>query len=137
MEKGLPGPALTLVRPLIESWLRGVWASKGANDQAIADFLKCGQPKPWRPEELAKRVKDLIPTETEWLEKNIIDRPEMMNMLNELTHGGFRQVQYRVGKEAIEPKLPVETQVALLKLGNKIRRKCLTQLCEMMNEGAP
>ena len=96
VEKGFPGPALALARPLIESWVRGVWASKGADDQEIDDFVISGRPDPWRLEELAEYVKDRIPTETEWLEETI-GRREVMSMLNNLTHGGRWQVQYRVG----------------------------------------
>ena len=130
VEKGLPGPALA--RPLIESWVRGVWASKGADDQEIDDFLVRGRPDPWRLEELAEYVKDRIPTETKWLEETI-GRREVMSMLNDLTHGGRWQVQYRVGEEAIEPNVPVGMQVALLELGSEIRQKSLTQLREMMD----
>ena len=55
-------------------------------------------------------------------------------MLNDLTHGGRWQVQYRVGEEAIEPKVPVGMQVALLEVGNEIRQKSLTSLREMMDD---
>ena len=129
VEEGLPGPALALARPLIESWVRGVWASKGADDQKIDDFLISGRPNPWNLKELTECVKNLIPTEIEWLEQTI-SQPEVLSMWNDLTHGGRLQVQYRVGEEAIEPKVPVGMQVALLELGNEIRQKCVTQLRE-------
>ena len=132
VEKGFPGPALALARPLIESWIRGAWASKG-DDQEIGDFLDSGRPSPWNLKELEECVKDRIPTETEWLEETI-GRREVLCMLNDLTHGGCWQIQYRVGKEAIEPKVPVGMQVALLELGNEIRQKCVTQLREMMSD---
>ena len=133
VKEGLPGPALALARPLIESWVRGVWASKGADDQGIDDFLVSERPTPWRLKELAEYVKDRIPTEIEWLQETI-GRPEVMSMLNDLTHGGRWQVRYRVGEEAIEPKVPVGMQVVLLEFGNEIRQKCVTQLREMMND---
>ena len=61
-------------------------------------------------------------------------RPEVTRMLHDLTHGGRWQVQYRVGEQAIEPKVPVGMQLALLEFGNEIRQKCVTQLREMMND---
>lgn len=133
VERGLPCPALALARPLIESWTRGVWASRCAGDQEIEAFLVTGRPGPWRLEKLAQCVKDRIPAESEWLEETM-GRPEVMSMLHDLTHGGRWQVQYRVGEEAIEPKVPVGMQVALLELGNEIREKCVTQLHEMMED---
>ena len=131
--KELPGPALALARPLIESWVRGVWAAKCAEDQEINNFLAKGRPKPWKLAELAEYVKERIPTEGEWLEE-VTGRDEVMDMLNDLTHGGRWQVQYRVGKDAIEPRVPVGMQVALLELGNEIRRKSVSHLREMMDE---
>ena len=133
VEKELPGPALALARPLIESWVRGVWAAKCAEDQEINNFLAKGRPKPWKLAELAEYVKERIPTEGEWLEE-VTGRDEVMDMLNDLTHGGRWQVQYRVGKDAIEPRVPVGMQVALLELGNEIRRKSVSHLREMMDE---
>ena len=94
VERGLPCPALALARPLIESWTRGVWASRCAGDQEIDAFLVTGRPGPWRLEKLAQCVKDRIPAESEWLEETM-GRPEVMSMLHDLTHGGRWQVQYR------------------------------------------
>ena len=136
VKKELPGPALALARPLIESWLRGVWAAKCAEDQEIKDFRAKGQPKPWKLPDLAEYVKERVPTEREYLEE-VIESREVRKMLNDLTHGGRLQVQYREGNEAIEPRVPVEMQVGLLELGNQIRQKSVSYLREMMGEEGP
>ena len=139
VRKGLPGPALALARPLVESWLRGVWATKCANDLEIGKFLDTGRPGPWRLEELSESIKERIPTDAKWLEETT-GQPEVRSMLHDFTHGGSRQVQYRFGGEtigsiqSIESMVPIKLQVALLQLGNEIREKCVTQLCEIMND---
>ena len=99
VKKELPGPALALARPLIESWLRGVWAAKCAEDQEIKDFRAKGQPNPWKLPDLAEYVKERVPTEREYLEE-VIEGREVRNMLHDLTHGGRLQVQYREGNPA-------------------------------------
>ena len=137
VKKQLPGPALALARPLIESWLRGVWAAKCAEDQEINDLRAGVQPKPWSNlPKLAKYVKERVPTEREYLEE-VIESCEVRNMLHDLTHGGRLQVQYREGNEAIEPRVPVEMQVGLLELGNQMRQKSVSYLREMMGEEGP
>ena len=136
VKKQLPGPALALARPLIESWLRGVWAAKCAEDQEIKDFRVEGQPKPRNLPELAEYVKARVPTEREYLEE-VIENCEVRKMLHDLTHGGRLQVQYREGNEAIEPRVPVEMQVGLLELGNQVRQKSVSYLREMMGEEGP
>ena len=133
VKKELPGPANALARPLIESWLRGVWAAKCAEDQEIDDFLAKGELEPWQLKKLAEYVMERVPTEREWLE-NVLGNCEVRNMLNDLTHGGRLQVKHRDGKEAIEPRVPADMQVALLGLGNEIRQKSVSYLREMMDE---
>ena len=135
VKKELPGPALALARPLIESWLRGVWAAKCAEDQEIEDFRAKGQPK-WKLPYLAKYVKERVPTEREYLEE-VIESSEVRGMLHDLTHGGRLQVQFREGKQTIEPRVPVGMQVGLLELGNQIRQKSVSYLREMMGEEGP
>ena len=136
VKKELPGPALALARPLIESCLRGVWVAKCAEDQEIEDFRAGGAPKPWSLTDLAKSVKERVPTEREYLEE-VIESRKVREMLHDLTHGGRLQVQYREGKEAIEPMVPVRMQVELLELGNQIRQKSVSYLREMMGEEGP
>ena len=133
VKDGLPAPALALARPLVESCVRGLWASKCADDQEINDFVAKGRPEPWRLEELAECVKDRIPAEAEWIGETL-GRQDVRNMLNDLTHGGRWPVQYRVGGDAVEPEVPIGMQVALLELGNEIRQRSLSRLREMMGE---
>ena len=135
IEKGLPGPALALARPLVESCVRGLWASKCADDGEIGEFLGTERRGPRRLNELSASVMQQIPTEAEWLEETTA-RQEVRSMFNDLTHGGRRQVRYRLGEEAIEPKVPVAMQIALLELGNEIRQKSLSQLRELMDRGS-
>ena len=136
VKKELPGPALALARPLIESCLRGVWVAKCAEDQEIEDFRAKGAPKSWGLTDFAKSVKERVPTEREYLEE-VIESRKVRDMLHDLTHGGRLQVQYREGKEAIEPMVPVRMQVELLELGNEIRQKSVSYLREMMGEEGP
>ena len=44
LDRNLPGPALMLSRSLIESYARGVWALRCAEDHEIDSFLKNGEP---------------------------------------------------------------------------------------------
>ncbi|RUO28046.1 hypothetical protein CWE12_12535 [Aliidiomarina sedimenti] len=113
VDRNLPGPAFSLLRPLHEAYTRGVWLLDHASDEAVEKFGKRKYPG----------FKDML--------KDIGDDPETggafikgMSELNRedfhgLTHGGIEHIIRRISPSAIEPNYPVEEIQKLLKVRNQ------------------
>lgn len=115
LEANLPGIAMTLARPLFESYVRGFWLLKCATDEQVDDFIegKCSK--------FSKLLKN-IPNDNEsggaWIHNNA---KENLNSFHDLTHGGSKHVERRTTLKAIEPNYPEQELASLLKFGIEIR----------------
>ena len=111
----LPGPALTLARPLFEGYVRGFWLLNLASETEVQNFMKGICPT-------LGSLLNKIPRDTNsggaWIHK-------MWKLnktyFNDLTHGGSLHVQRRFTDDSVEPSYPEKELESLLKIGIEIR----------------
>jgi hypothetical protein len=131
LDARLPGPALSLARPLFEGYVRGYWLLRCASDAEIESFNngKC----PRFPDLL-----EAIGSDAEWGAAWIhANQKANMVAFNDLTHGGSEHVKRRINSSGIEPGYPEAELEALMKFGIEIRIRVGAELLSLMgNEAA-
>ena len=128
LEANLPGPALTLARPLFEGYVRGVWLLECASDASVEKFNdgKC----PLFPELLNAIGTDEL-TGGAWIHAN---KNANWGAFNDLTHGGSEHVKRRSAKDAVEANYPESELEALVNLGIEVRIRIGASLLALMND---
>jgi hypothetical protein len=128
IEARLPGPAMSLSRPLFEGYVRGFWLLECATEKQIDRFLKGKCPN-------FRSLLASIPKDAEsggaWIhansEKNLV-------ALHDLTHGGSVHVKRRINEGSVEPRYPEEELRSLVNLGNEIRVRIGAELLTRLND---
>lgn len=128
LDSKLPGPALSLARPLFEGYVRGLWLLKSASDEQVKQFLngKC----PNFPGLLAAIGKDQE-SGGAWIhangDKNLI-------AFHDLTHGGSEHVKRRNKDDSVEPNYPEQELESLIRFGNEIRIRIGVELLSALKD---
>lgn len=110
MKANLPGPAFALGRPLIESYVRGVWLLNYASDEQIEKFMKGKCP---HFSTLKNYIENDPDTVGAWIHA-VMDKN--LKSFHDLTHGGIEHAIRRVTEDSIEPNYPQEECVRLMRL---------------------
>lgn len=105
----LIGSAYALVRPLLETYVRGKWILCAATETDIQKFSKGKLEYPLQY--LLDQIGNAAETGGAWLQKM---KKLNWDVLNDLTHGGMHQVRRRVTEEYIEPNFPLEEQARVV-----------------------
>ena len=131
LESNLPGPAFALARPLLESYVRGVWLLNHASEEQIDKFMKGKCPK---FPTLLNQIGDDPDTGGAWIR----DTTDLnLKAFHDLTHGGIEHVVRRVTENYIEPNYPEEESIRLMKLRNEVQINIATFLLALLkNEDA-
>ena len=127
----LPGPALSLARPLFEGYVRGHWLLHCASDAEIESFNngKCPQFPP-----LLKAIGTDAESGGAWIHAN---ETANMTAFHDLTHGGSEHVKRRITSSSIEPSYPEQELEGLVKFGIEVRIRIGAELLALMgNEAA-
>jgi hypothetical protein len=97
---GHPAPALTLLRPVFEAYVRGIWLSDCASDAQIADF----QSRDWRKIPKIKTMVLSIERTTTFIDTGTLGKSLSANWetLCGFTHTGIEQLQMCLSNDAIE-----------------------------------
>ncbi len=124
----LPGPALSLARPMLEGYVRGYWLRRFATDDQIAEFRrgKC----PNFPA-LLKAIPDDLASGGAWIHANVRSN---LPSFHDLTHGGSEHVKRRDGAEYIEPSYPETELRSLVELGIEVRLRIAFELLAAWND---
>ena len=128
LEARLPGPALTLGRPLFESYVRGFWLLRFASDEEIAEFNNGKGPG---MDKLLKAIGNDPATGSAWIHDN---KNKNWRFLNDLTHGGSEHVRRRNTQDAVEPNYPELELEALVRFGIEVRIRIGSDLLCLMND---
>ncbi len=128
IEACLPGPAMTLARPLFESYVRGFWLLRFASDQEIAKFNSGAGPKFTH---LLKAIGNDMESGAAWIHAN-----EKTNWIafNDLTHGGSEHVRRRSTQELVEPNYPEAELESLVRFGIEIRLRVGSDFLSLMGD---
>ena len=128
LEANLPGPALTLARPLFEGYVRGVWLLEFASDNEVEKFNN-GKCPLFR--ELLNAIGNGDTSGGAWMYAN---KNANWNSFNELTHGGSEHVKRRSTQEAVEANYPEVEIEALVQFGIEVRIRIGAELLSLMND---
>lgn len=128
LEAGLPGPALTLGRPLFESYVRGFWLLRFASDEEIAGFNNGSGPG---MDKLLKAIGNDPETGSAWIHAN---KNKSWGFFNDLTHGGSEHVKRRITQDAVEPNYPDPELEALICFGIEVRIRIGWDILCLMND---
>lgn len=128
LEAGLPGPALTLGRPLFESYVRGFWLLRFASDEEIAGFNNGTGPG---MDKLLKAIGNDPETGSAWIHDN---KNKNWRFLNDLTHGGSEHVRRMNTQDAVEPNYPEPELEALVRFGIEVRIRIGFDILCLMND---
>lgn len=97
LDKRLPGPALTLARPLFEGYVRCYWLSRIASDVEFSRALRGKIPT-------FKDILNVVGEDAEsgaaWIQANKVAN---WTSFNDLTHGGGEHILRHVTETSIEP----------------------------------
>jgi hypothetical protein len=128
LEARLPGPALTLGRPLFESYARGFWLLRFASDEEIVEFNNGQAPG---MDKLLRAIGNDPATGSAWIHAN-----EKTNRrdFNDLTHGGSEHVRRRNTQDAVEPNYPERELEALVRFGIEVRIRIGFDVLSLMND---
>ncbi len=126
----LPGPALSLARPLFEGYVRGHWLLLWASDAEIERFNNGICPN-------FPALMKAIGTDAEsggaWIHAN---KTANMTAFHDLTHGGSEHVKRRITSSAIEPSYPEQELEGLVKFGIEVRVRIGAELLSLMGNEA-
>jgi len=128
LEASLPGPALTLARPLFEGYVRGVWLLEFAS---IDDLEKFNSGKCPLFHELLNAIGTDEVTGGAWIHAN---KKVNWGSFNDLTHGGSEHVKRRSTHDAVEANYPESELVNLIQLGIEVRIRIGAALLALMND---
>ena len=133
LEHDLPGPAWTLARPLLESFVRGIWILRCASDEQVENFRngKC----PSFPELLkAMDDHDEAKLHADWILVNM----ENKTIFHDFTHGGIEHVLRRITendeKTVVEPNYQEHELEYLVGLGTEVRFRVGLELFSLMED---
>lgn len=134
--KKLRGPALTLIRSMLESWIRGSWVWLVASDDEVEDVARNSEY--WRSK--SKRLWDL---RNQVNEKNEVLGEVMKyplassdQFLNDCVHGNNPYLNLYCNKETgmVEPNVPDDRMALMLDIANTIALWSAYQMKELQTE---
>ena len=114
-EHRLHGPAYSIVRPLFESYVRGLWILRCAADNEVEEFLQDKCPKfPM----LTREIGDHAPEHYSWIQDI---RQGNLRIFHSFTHGGGAHVWRRYRTQRVEANYPEWELRYLILFGVEIR----------------
>lgn len=128
LDAKLPGPALSLARPLFEGYVRGFWLLNHASDKQVHEFMNGKCPN-------FRGLLDAIPKDADsggaWIHAN---SEKNLMAFHDLTHGGSEHVKRRNRDDSVEPSYPEQELESLVNFGNEIRIRIGVELLSRLND---
>ena len=127
------GPALTLVRPMLESWIKGTWIKLVASDDQIEDVTTSSKfwiEKSMRLWDLINEVKEKDEFLGEWM-KGLWANVDQY--LNDCIHGNNQYLNLYLNKETrtLEGNIPEDLMAFMLDLTNSVALGAALQMREV------
>ena len=132
VRENLPGPALTLARPMVEAYMRSVWILKCASEDDIDGLICCDPPKRGWPkfESMTKRLDESAPDESEWISFVM----QGLDELHDLTHSGKPHVLNRITESTVQPNYSEQDVETLLGYAIEVQIRAGCLLVEVLND---
>ncbi len=123
--KQLYGPAVTLVRPIYEAFLRGIWIFKCADERQLEDFIKGNVPK------LSRLLEDIERLEGHNEKVLSAIKNKYGSNMNAYVHTGIQQVIRLQTQETIEQNYHEDEITDILQLSGLFGCLSAIYVCEM------
>ena len=132
----LPQSAISLARPLLESYLRGSWLLRCSTPEHFQNIVEHRQPGP----KISKIKRDLIKgdlikcgdTDKSWIGQ--WTDSDIMCVLHDFAHVGALAAEQRSVGDAIAPSFPREMMTELMELGIGVRLRAGRDLLMLMGD---
>ncbi|TXI30379.1 MAG: hypothetical protein E6Q60_01745 [Nitrosomonas oligotropha] len=131
IDEKLPGPAYALARPMLDSYVRGLWLLNHASDEEIEMFLAENKLPGFN--ELLDAIGNNEETGGTWVHKT---SQFNRNAFHDLTHGGIEHVLRRITDYSIQPNYPEEELIRLMQIQIGIQLAIGTHLLALGNNQA-
>ena len=133
LEHDLPGPAWTLARPHLESFVRGIWKLRCASDEQVENFRNGKSPP--LPELLnAMDNHDEAKLHADWIRAQMKDK----DIFHDFTHGGIEHALRRITendeKTVVESTYQEHELEYLVGLGTEVRIRVGRELLSLMED---
>ena len=133
----LPGPAWTLARPLLESFVRGVWILRCASAEQVEKFCK-GKVPEFRELLKAMDDHDQAKLHAAWIRKQTANK----DIFHDFTHGGIEHVLRRITENeekalsdtVVHPNYPEHELKYLVGLGTEVNIRVGCELFSLMED---
>jgi hypothetical protein len=130
VKNNLVGSSFTLLRPMFDSCMVGLWAAHVADDNQIYEFNRRHHyPK---PDKVLKALKGKTTSRYLTVLQTIYDSGH--GVLDEFVHGGLSMVSRRTDGKNVGACFPNEMISELLHVSNVIAAICATQLADWTND---
>lgn len=127
-EHTLHGPAYTLVRPLFESYVRGIWILRCASDKEVEKFLKDKCP---RFSKLTQAINEFAPDHFAWIHE--IEQSNL-SVFHSFTHGGGAHIWRRYRPGHVEADYPESELSYLMLFGVEVRIRIGAEFFELTED---
>jgi hypothetical protein len=128
LEAKLPGPALSLARPLFEGYVRGFWLLNCASDNQVSELRNGKCPN-------LRNLLTAIPKDADsggpWIQAN---SEKILICFHDLTTADPSIVKRRDRDEAVEPSYPEEELESLIHFVNEVRIRIGAELLSRLND---
>lgn len=124
---GLIGSASSLLRPMLEAYVRGVWFSYRASEDQLTEFTQ----------EICPSLSLLLGEveKVEGYDTGLFSsiREKHLKILHSLTHGGFVQIVRRQDGEGVAANYDADEIDETLEFSQALRRCCAVAVCGIVN----
>jgi len=128
LDAKLPGPALSLARPLFEGYVRSFWLLNCASDKEVNKFLNGKCPTLAK---LVVAIENNAETGGAWIHAN---KNANLISFHNLTHGGSEHVRRRIMEDSVEPNYPEEELESLVNFGIEVRIRIGVEFFSQLND---
>ena len=129
LENNLPGPAWALARPLLESYVNGIWILKCASDEEVDQFLNIGRCPKFS--KLLKAIDNKAKPHADWIRET---EKANMRYFHDFTHGGIQHVRRRITENSVEPNYPEQELQYLVGLGVEVSIRVGVEIFSLIND---
>ncbi|MGB1563225.1 MAG: DUF6988 family protein [Sinimarinibacterium flocculans] len=131
LENRLPGPALSLARPLFEGYIRGYWLLNVASSAEIKRFNSGECPS---ISNLLKAIGTDAESGAAWIHAT---KTANLASFHDLTHGGSEHAKRRATSAALEPNYPDHELERLVKFSAEVHMRVAAEVLALLgNEAA-
>jgi hypothetical protein len=126
IKSSLVGSAFSLVRPTLETFVRGLWLFRCASEEEVKNFAKDKIDK--SPRDMIGQIEQLPEYDVGVLSKV---KKEAWNAMCSYAHGGYRQALHRITPDQIKPNYSESERLEVINSTNAIALLAAAEIFSM------